>query len=306
MAAKKKKPNRKLRSPAASKRLGKDPGRGKHSAFEEVAVELQRTRRTIARGWRRKGAVAAEAVPPHLVTIVAEGDSWFDYPFNDVVDCLDDRGYDIHSVARMGHLIEDMAHAQLPELVAKIMKRKPRFLLLSGGGNDIAGPELAMLVNHRESHLAKSGERLRPPVVQYVFHNVFRDAYRRIIETSLDAAKKAGVERLDILGHGYSPPFADGRPAYWFFGPWLKPPLEKRGYTKEVERNTLMAELIGEFNAMVENLADDYPGQFHYLNLQPMLPRKADWANELHPSQSRFVDVARVFSDRMQEILSTA
>ena len=44
--------------------------------------------------------------------LIAEGDSWFDYPFHDVLQMLeDDYLYDVESVAQKGDTVEDMAHS---------------------------------------------------------------------------------------------------------------------------------------------------------------------------------------------------
>ncbi|MGH8603171.1 MAG: hypothetical protein ACREXR_10480, partial [Gammaproteobacteria bacterium] len=43
--------------------------------------------------------------------LVAEGDSWFDYPWNDVLSLLEDyHGYDVSSVAHRGDRVEHMAY----------------------------------------------------------------------------------------------------------------------------------------------------------------------------------------------------
>ena len=73
--------------------------------------------------------------------LVAEGDSWFDYPFNDVLSELEDRfGYDVESVAHKGDPIEDMAYASgqldgFARLLEKILARGTplKAILLSGG-----------------------------------------------------------------------------------------------------------------------------------------------------------------------------
>lgn len=47
-----------------------------------------------------------------LGVIVAEGDSWFDYPLigkRDILDVLEDYGYQVESVADMGDTVESMA-----------------------------------------------------------------------------------------------------------------------------------------------------------------------------------------------------
>jgi hypothetical protein len=45
----------------------------------------------------------ALAVPPATGLLVAEGDSWFDYPLHDVLSMLEDEhGFDVESVAHKG------------------------------------------------------------------------------------------------------------------------------------------------------------------------------------------------------------
>src|SRR6476661_605424 len=75
--------------------------------------------------------------------LVAEGDSWFDYPWTDVLRILEDTYlYDVESVSHKGDRIEDMAYSggQLEEFtrrLEKLLERNaiPRAILLSGGGN---------------------------------------------------------------------------------------------------------------------------------------------------------------------------
>src|SRR5499426_46663 len=96
-----------------------------------------RKSRAVAGGTERAGV------------LLAEGDSWFDYPWHDVLRMLEDEhGYDVESVAHKGDRVEDMAFApgQLLDFsrrLEKLLQRGtvPRAVLLSGGGNDIAGTE---------------------------------------------------------------------------------------------------------------------------------------------------------------------
>src|ERR1043166_3963120 len=105
---------------------------------------------------RAKSRGFAEEPAPATVdtagVLVAEGDSWFDYPLHDVLEMLeDDHGYDVESVAHKGDPIEEMAYGgnQLEEFtrrVEKLLRRNvvPRAILLSGGGNDVAGDAFEM------------------------------------------------------------------------------------------------------------------------------------------------------------------
>src|SRR4029079_17971468 len=60
----------------------------------------------------RAEAVARAAAPLTHASqgvLIAEGDSWFDYPLNDVLSDLEDSyGYDVESVAHLGDTVEDM------------------------------------------------------------------------------------------------------------------------------------------------------------------------------------------------------
>ena len=93
----------------------------------------RRPRRAVARGSRG--------------LLIAEGDSWFDYPLYDVLDLLERDGFEVDAVAHMGDSLEDMAHderqldrlAKAFEKVRGAARADVRAILLSGGGNDIAG-----------------------------------------------------------------------------------------------------------------------------------------------------------------------
>jgi hypothetical protein len=57
--------------------------------------------------------------------LVAKGDSWFDYPFHNILRILEDEyGYDVESIAHKGDPIEEMAYGggQLEELTRRIEK----------------------------------------------------------------------------------------------------------------------------------------------------------------------------------------
>ena len=116
--------------------------------------------------------------------LVAEGDSWFDYPLHDILSMLEDEhGYDVESVAHKGDRVEEMAYAdgQLVEFSRRIEKllrnrKVPKAILLSGGGNDIAGDEFGMLLNHAVSPIPGLNES----IVAGVIDQRIRTAYNTI------------------------------------------------------------------------------------------------------------------------------
>jgi len=106
-------------------------------------------------------AAAVAPVPVSTTTqtagyLLAVGDSWFDYPIHDILTRLDDNyGYNIESSAHRGDPIEAMVSrvGQLDKF-ARCMDKivalgaTPKAVLVSGGGDDIAGPEFGMLINN--------------------------------------------------------------------------------------------------------------------------------------------------------------
>jgi hypothetical protein len=142
-------------------------------------------------------------------TLVAEGDSWFDYPFDDVLKELEDGfAYEIESVAHKGDPIEEMAYGggQLEELTRRLEKllrhgTVPKAILISGGGNDVVGVEFAMLLNHVDSAIAG----LNGKVLDGVVDERVRLAYAHIIASVTDVCEKMTAARVPILSPRCAP-----------------------------------------------------------------------------------------------------
>ena len=184
-----------------------EQGKRRAKAAKEFVSKPRRTR-------------ALEAVPavPHRAramlgpsvsagVLIAEGDSWFDYPFHDVLQILeDDYLYDVESVAHKGDCIEDMAHSggQFEDFARRLEKllranKVPKAILLSGGGNDIAGDEFAILLNHAPASFPSLYEDLLRGVIDVRLKN----AYARISSGLTAIAESYLGEPIPIVTHGY-------------------------------------------------------------------------------------------------------
>jgi lysophospholipase L1-like esterase len=225
-----------------------------------------------------------------------------------VLTKLEDRhGYDVDSVAHNGDRLEDMAYsgAQFADFTRLLEKRLregkiPRALLLSAGGNDVAGDELAVLLNHAASGL----DPLNEDVVRGVIDVRLRTAFTAMIAGVTAIAERYLNRPLPIVVHGYARPVPDGRGylgGWWKLpGPWLKPSFDLKGY-RQGPSIVLMGRLVDRVNDMLAGVSAT-PGfsHVHYLDLRPLLgsgPKyKDDWANELHPSVRGFEKVADEFA----------
>ncbi len=250
--------------------------------------------------------------PATAGVLVAEGDSWFDYPFNDILSLLEDQhGYDVESVAHKGDRVEEMAYGggQLDGLTRRLEKLLrqgivPRAILLSGGGNDVAGDEFGMLLNHAGSAISGLNEQ----VVTGVIDQRVRLAYVTILNAITHVCQARLERTLPILVHGYDYPVPDGRGflgGWWFLpGPWLEPGFREKGFTRLPARITLAKQLIDRFNVQVQGVASlsAFP-HVTYVDLRGTLSIGADyrtwWDNELHPTRVGFERVTQRFADAL-------
>lgn len=269
----------------------------------------------------RRTSIKGPAQSPGV--LVAEGDSWFDYPLTDVLDALEDvHGYHVESVAHKSDTLESMAYddAQLKALQRVLLhlsqqEKTPRALLVSGGGNDIAGDEFGMLLNHAASGL--------PPLNAKIVDGIINERLKAAISWVLAAATTFCREYfhrvIPIVVHGYAYPVPDGRGflgGFWLLpGPWLQPGFRQKGYVTrpgdaDLPANTKTLEpLIDTFNAMIASVPNGAGlGHVSYLDLRPELSNeltgkkyRKTWANELHPTDDGFKAVARRFDERVRQ-----
>lgn len=126
---------------------------------------------------------------PEMPSIVAKGDSWFDYlPGLDILDFLKhDYQYNITKISSAGDTAVNMAWgsdtnsdfspslpAQIEHTVDVVKRVKPKFFLISAGGNDVAGDDqFFSYLNHGASGL----EPFRESFAEYR-NGVTERAYR--------------------------------------------------------------------------------------------------------------------------------
>jgi len=279
-----------------------------------ASARARPVKKSPARRMRKRAATTktpAVALAASRGVLVAEGDSWFDYPFYDILRDLDDEfGWDIETVAHRGDTIESMAYdgGQLEDFIRSIERvvrrgQTPHAILLSGGGNDFAGDGFAMILNHRSSPMFG----LNPAIVGGVLETRIRVAYTAVLSAVTAACEALLGARVPILVHGYDYPVPDGRGVLggwgWLPGPWLEPGFREKGYDDLGERIGIMRDVIDRFYAMLAQVAA-LPAFSHVsvVNLRGALSNdiageryKQWWGNELHPTSKGFSAVAALF-----------
>jgi len=291
--------------------------------------QLRKQRARLARRRRLAKAatasVSSEAAPrspgsreaePRSV-LVAEGDSWFDYPLCDVLERLEDEhGYDVFSVAHRGDYLEDMAYrdGQLDGMLRMIDRLlsfgcSPEAILLSGGGNDLTGDHFGLLLNHAASVHPGFNEK----ILEGLIDERLMDANVRLVGAVSQLCRdRCGGRPLPILLHGYDYSVPDGRgfAGGWgpLPGPWLQPGFQAKGFADPAHCTALVRELIERFNAMQARVAalPEF-AHVHFLDLRGTLPTspreyRKYWANELHPTDMGFSRVAERFAVKLREL----
>jgi hypothetical protein len=207
-------------------------------------------------------ALAAKSRATTKGWLIAEGDSWFDYPGSDVLDWLQQFGYDVESVARAGDRAEMMAfgRGQLDKFAAAVEKvigrgETPKAILLSAGGNDMACTELGFLLNHAGS----PREGFNESIVTGVIDERVADAYLHIIARVTAVCQQMLGSEVPIFlhGYGYVVPDGDGvlggwAPLPW---PWLRPGFIEKGFNNLAGNTASMKKLMNRFNDMLEPVA---------------------------------------------------
>ena len=270
----------------------------------------------------RKSVPLAVAFRGDQGILVAEGDSWFDYPGFNVLDALEWHfDYDVKSVAHSGDTLEEIVYSdkQLVKLVRRLDKlhskgKRPRAILVSGGGNDIAGCELGVLLNHKRSGL----DPVNNAIAEGILHERLGLAWTTYLATVTAIARDIfGGDDIPILNHGYDYPVPDGRGVlggFWILpGPWLRPAFRRKGYPADKSdldfEKGVMRDLIDRYGADALRFtlaAMASMDNVHYVEVKGTLSSgsdyKDDWRDELHPTDDGFIEVARLFHEKIQEV----
>jgi DNA-binding ferritin-like protein (Dps family) len=264
----------------------------------------------------------AASFGPPAGYLIAEGDSWFDYPFfQDILEALEeDHHYKIRSASHAGDTAEAMAYEdnQLEKLrkvfeEMKEDKKTPKAVLLSCGGNDVAHVCDVML-NHKKSKLPV----LNDSIVQGLLNQRVKAAISALISSVMVFSKTYFGTQLPILIHGYGYPVPDGRgyPILALSGPWLKPGFASKGYvsqdpqtTAELRQNAdVMVDLINRFHGILTEIASspEFAGVVKVVDLRKVFSNdltgntyQQDWRDEMHATKPAFKKAAALIAQNL-------
>ncbi|MGV6875320.1 hypothetical protein ACUSIJ_21830 [Pseudochelatococcus sp. B33] len=253
---------------------------------------------------RNKFLVRQDGADPRPV-LVSVGDSWFQFPIflSDVIDQLDD-SYTIWSLDAAGDTLANMVLTEKRHLAGlRRWAGKARALLLSGSGNDIVGedpdgiPALVKIVRPFEAgraaawYIDTSEFRRRLAALEACFRETFESVAREF-------------PGLPVICHGYDRAIPAGpndprHPLWAKQDEWLAGPLSRSlGIRDPQLQRAIVAALIDRLNDMLASLCGgNRPGgrfpNAWYVDVRGKVQGR--WADELHPTDAGFSDVARTF-----------
>lgn len=237
--------------------------------------------------------------------ILAEGDSWFDYPpFYLVGGALITRlerslGVPILNLAKAGDEVRYMLGVEERiVLTQQLTNGSPAggpwdVVLFSGGGNDVVDNPMALWVKN-----------FNPAVPPATLINQPRfDAALALVRAGYEdliALRDDLSPNTHLVFHGYDCPLPDGR-GVCGFGPWLKPTFDLRGFPAALaSRTPVVNAMLAQFAAMLTTLARP---NVSFINSQGTLPPQASsWHNELHPTRAGFDRHAALFRQKLKQL----
>lgn len=274
--------------------------------FMGVANKLARWRRQL----KFERRLAAGDTRPVLVS---EGDSWFQFPvfLEDVIDHLSG-DFNIWSVDAAGDTLANMAHGDgeyLPAL--RRYSGQARALLFSGAGNDILGDDL-----QGRPHLLRLLRRFEAgrPAAWYIGNGEFDRSLREVEAGYRSIFEAVALEfpGLPVICHGYDHALPGGypgdprNPSWAAQDQWLGAPMRELGITEAALQQDILRLMINRLNQRLRMLCggnQDGGAYAHAWHVDARGAVQGRWADELHPEDTGYADVAQRFAAVIRQAL---
>lgn len=223
--------------------------------------------------------------------ILALGDSWFTYPFNNLLNPI----FGLWAVARV-ILCQGKAGAEAIELASgkylknfrAALKGYPSIgaVLLSAGGNDFAGlDDMSVILKPDCGNAASGGDCFKPAALEKLMFEDVLGAYRTLI----GEVERWRPEAL-VFAHNYDYAQPTGV-GFAGFGGWLKEPMD-HAHVPAALQPAAVNYLIDTFGNALAQVQSEFAERTILVDSSGVLS-PSEWANELHPTVAGFNKVVR-------------
>ena len=239
---------------------------------------------------RHLEALAATGAAP--LQVLAEGDSWFNYPVpftgGGIIDHLERMApINALNLAHYGDPVQTILGVHQRERLEQYLGDASngfQALLFSGGGNDLVGDQFCLWLRDHGPGLPPDQAFDDGRVGDII--DVVAAGYRDLI-----AIRDRVAPTCVIFVHAYDFP-QPSDVGVCGFGPWLKPSLDYRGWTNPADQFLAAKHLLLRFRDILTGLAGP---NFVLVPTQGLLDPSNDWANEIHPNRAGFTKMATAF-----------
>jgi hypothetical protein len=265
-------------------------------------IQMHRANITRLAASRASARTLNATVSNRPLVMLAQGDSWFDYPLSgnglplvdtDIIAQLRRIGDMPPTILNLAHYGEAAtAEMSLPKQERMIgalsdpenwLDGKPDAILFSAGGNDLAGDQFCIFLDYNDGHAPGLNK------------DRFGKALGSVEACYLDlfALRDRVAPGVPIFGHCYDFPIPNGAHPPCL-GPWLKPSLDFCNWPAAQGR-TIVHDAMAAIRDLLLRLQNEPRNNFTMVDTQGVLAA-SEWANELHPVPSGFQKMAQKFA----------
>ena len=235
---------------------------------------------------------------PSRLRIVAEGDSWFQYPIilEDTLDHLYKR-YAICSFAEAGDTLEN--YLKKREYVEAIRTEGAKFFLVSGGGNDVVGEEMKGFLRDKPDANDNTPKRYLNDAFEKQLKRL-EELYIKMFDELLTLKQSP---HIIVHCYDYIIPIDTRLPGNQGKSSWSGKHMIAAGIEPQSEREKLTEYMIDQFASMLEKLSNTkkYKNKVSFINTRKTVNRNS-WHDEIHPTSEAYALVANKFIKEIERI----
>ena len=221
--------------------------------------------------------------------ILAVGDSWFSYVLNNLLNPVNNFWHGRYAVLAVGGFGETACQLtggkggrNVGDIISAYRARI-RMILFSGGGNDITGESLQLMLRPNCGGAVDFRDCFRAGQPAQQFADV-QHACNQLI-----ALREANGSSAIIIAHDYDYGIPTGKDG--LVGRRLKGPLDDHG-VPDALRQPLINHLIHGLTETFAGLRLTHPNKFDFVHTAGTLAAQ-DWGQEAHPTPGGFEKLAR-------------
>ena len=237
---------------------------------------------------------------PNRLRLVAEGDSWFQYPIilQDTLDQLY-KVYAICSFAEAGDTLENYLRTKDKQYLNAIGEEGVKFFLVSGGGNDVLGDNF-------KTYLRENPDANDPTPQKYLNQDLFTQLDKLDeMYTQMFNELFASYNDLHILVHCYDYliPVDTNLSGNEKKSSWTGKHMIDKGIAPQEVREGVIRYIIDEFAGRLAALTQkpEFAGRVTFVDTRGLVPRTL-WFDEIHPKNAGFQIVADKFIGEIERI----